>query len=526
MEERTFLSLDLSTQQLKGVVVSDKLEILNKASVNFHTDLPEFRTHGGVIIDKTNPHYITAPSIMWVKGLDMLLDRLTMEGVDFSKIASVSGSAQQHGSVYWVRGINNTLGNLDSKEFLHVQLATSFALSNSPVWMDSTTTEQCRELEKAVGGPTKLAEITGSRAYERFTGSQIAKIYHNKPDTYNRTERISLVSSFLCSLFLGKIAPIDISDGSGMNLMDIHTKEWNQTLLDACGPDLAEKLGHPVPSNTNLGPISNYFVERYDFKPDCKVIACTGDNPASLMGMRLDKDWIAVSLGTSDTVFLWLSEPTVVLNGHVLCNPIDKDAYMALLCFKNGSMTRERIRNNCCEGSWDTFNHLLDSTPRGNFGHIGLYFDTQEILPFLRGDYRFNKTGPVNKFTSLEVEVRAVIEGQFIAKRAYAEDFGFKFDKDTKILATGGASVNKSILQVLSDVFNAPVFVQEAADSAMLGAAYQAKYGLVGGSYNALLSSLPDPELACQPYSDAAEVYGPMVNRYRSIIKELVKCCK
>lgn len=57
---------------------------------------------------------------------------------------------------------------------------------------------------------------------------------------------------------------------------------------------------------------------------------------------------------------------------------------------------------------------------------LGLYYDKQEIIPFLCGDYRFNKAGDkVIKFTSLEVEVRALIEGQFIAKRAFAEDIGF-----------------------------------------------------------------------------------------------------
>lgn len=129
--------------------------------------------------------------------------------------------------------------------------------------------------------------------------------------------------------------------------------------------------------------------------------------------------------------------------------------------FKNGSLTRERIRNSCAEGSWNIFNQLLDSTPRGNFGNIGLYYDIQEIIPSISGDHRYNKAGEkITKFTSLEVEVRAVIEGQFIAKRAHAEEFGFKIDKNTKILATGGASQNKLILQVLSDVFNAPVFIQ------------------------------------------------------------------
>jgi xylulokinase len=87
--------------------------------------------------------------------------------------------------------------------------------------------------------------------------------------------------------------------------------------------------------------------------------------------MRLNEGWLAVSLGTSDTVFLWLTEPKIVLNGHIFCNPVDPNAYIALLCFKNGSLTRERIRDSCAESSWDIFNQLLDSTPRGNFGNMG-----------------------------------------------------------------------------------------------------------------------------------------------------------
>ncbi|KAJ3650324.1 hypothetical protein Zmor_022019 [Zophobas morio] len=524
--ERTFLGLDLSTQQLKAAVVDNNLQIIHEASVMFDSDLPEFRTHGGVLLSKTNPNVITAPTVMWVKALDMLMDKLTVSGVDFSKTAAVSGSAQQHGSVFWQKGSEKILASLDPGQFLHQQLASSFTVNNSPVWMDASTTVQCRQLEEAVGGALKLAEITGSRGYERFTGSQIAKIAQAKPEAYKNSERISLVSSFLCSLFLGKIAPIDISDGSGMNLMDIRTKQWNSQLLEVVGDNLDEKLGSVVPSSTDVGPISSYFVERYSFDPSCRIIACTGDNPSSLVGMRLNEGWLAVSLGTSDTVFLWLKEPKIVPDGHILCNPVDPEAYMAMLCFKNGSLTRERVRDSCAESSWDIFNQLLDSTPRGNFGNMGLYYDVQEILPFLSGDYRFNKAGDrVAKFTSLEVEVRALIEGQFIAKRAYAEDIGFTLGKDTKILATGGASANKAILQVLSDVFNAPVYLQEESKSAMLGAAYQAKHGLLGkhSNYVEVTSCLPPPRLICEPYADAAEIYEPMVERYRKIVSSLIK---
>lgn len=517
---RTFFGLDLSTQQLKGAVVNDNLKIIHEALVKYDIDLPEFHTSGGVIIDKSNPRVITAPTIMWVKALDILMDKLKSVGTDFSKIAAISGSAQQHGSVFWQKGSEKRLEELDPSKPLHQQLASTFATGNSPVWMDSSTSKQCKQLEDAVGGPQKLAEITGSRAYERFTGSQIAKLQQTNPEAYKNSERISLVSSFLCSVFLGKVAPIDISDGSGMNLMDIKTKKWCPQLLKVIGSDLEEKLGSVVPSNTNLGVISSYFVKRYSFDPNCRVIACTGDNPASLVGMRLNEGWLAVSLGTSDTVFLWIKEPKIVLNGHILCNPVDPNAYMAMLCFKNGALTRKRIRIDCAKSDWNIFNQMLESTPRGNSGNIGFYFDVQEILPFLSGDYRFNKSDKkVAKFSSLEIEVRALVEGQFIAKKAYAEDIGFNLDKDTKILATGGASINKAILQVLSDVFNAPVYVQDQSESAMLGAAYQAKHGLLSGEkkYFEIMASLPPPRLMCQPNSGSREIYEPMVARYRRL---------
>lgn len=42
---------------------------------------------------------------------------------------------------------------------------------------------------------------------------------------------ISLVSSFGASLMLGAYAPIDESDGSGMNLMDLKAREWSSVCL-------------------------------------------------------------------------------------------------------------------------------------------------------------------------------------------------------------------------------------------------------------------------------------------------------
>ncbi|XP_018349320.1 PREDICTED: xylulose kinase [Trachymyrmex septentrionalis] len=522
----TYLGLDLSTQQLKAVVVDDNLAILHETSVQFDNDLPEFRTYGGVIRKKEESHVVVVPSLMWIKALDMILDKLRVCGVDFSKVAAISGCAQQHGTVYWSKGSRNRLQCLDPIKFLHEQFATSFSVTHSPIWMDSSTSKECSVLEEIVGGPHKLAEITGSRAYERFSGPQIAKIARTKPEAYCSTERISLVSNFIASLFLGDYAPIDWSDGSGMNLLNICTKDWDDMLLETCASGLREKLGNPVSSYSDIGPISSYFVERFSFNEKCRIIAFTGDNPGSLIGMRLKEGDIACSLGTSDTLLLWLNKPKTITDGHVLCNPVDDEAYMALLCFKNGSLTRERIRDDTAQGSWQIFNELLESTPRGNFGNFALYYDIQEILPFVIGDYRYNKANnEISRYSSKEVEVRALIEGQFVAKRAYAEDFGFVIGRNTRIIATGGASINKAILQVLSDVFNSPVYILEAANSAMMGAAYQAKHGLLQNncSFNEITRCLPELTLVCQPYDDAESIYKPMTVRYRKIIDQILK---
>jgi len=60
--------------------------------------------------------------------------------------------------------------------------------------------------------------------------------------------------------------------------------------------------------------------------------------------------------------------------GHIFCNPIDPEGHMALICYKNGSLTREHVRNTYAQGTWDAFNQMLSQTPPGNNGNIAFYF--------------------------------------------------------------------------------------------------------------------------------------------------------
>jgi len=529
-DEKVYVGLDFSTQQIKAVVINGNLDVVAETHVHFDSMLPEYRTYGGV---QTSGNKVTAPTIMWVKALDMLLDKLRVAGVEFANVAAISGAGQQHGSVFWRQGAEDILAGLQPERFMHEQLASAFSVQDSPVWMDSSTSEQCAVLEAAAGGAAKLSEITGSRAYERFTGNQICKLRMKRPESYSNTGRVSLVSSFAASLLTGKVVGIDWADAGGMNLMDIKTKQWDNNILEAVGPDLAAKLGVPISTSTVVGNMSTYMQERYGFDPECVVGAFTGDNPSSLAGLAMKEGDIGLSLGTSDTVFVWLKEPVPQLTGHVWPNPVDENAYMALLCYKNGSLTRERVRDACADGSWDIFNELLDSTTRGNFGNIGLYFDHPEIVPDgLQGDYRFNRSDePAIRFAGNETEVRALIEGQIMAKRLHAERLGFHLTPDTRILVTGGASVNKGILQVVSDVFNAAVYTQPAANSAAMGGAYRALHLAKGGDNVIPFSQLVAPvaaaaEQVATPSKDAHATYGPLLVRFKHLEQVVVEMNK
>ena len=502
--------------------------MLYETAVQFDSDLPEFETQGGAH-HHPDGLTVTSPPLMWGAAMDLLLSRMKEQQIPFEHIAAVSGSGQQHGSVYLRSGSDQTLKNLNPDLPLRDQISSIFALDESPIWMDSSTTRQCRERDAALGGPQAMADLTGSRSYERFTGNQIAKIYQEHSDVYHATDRIALVSSFMASLLIGDYAPIEPGDGAGMNLMDIRARRWADKALECTGPGLESKLGPIVPSHSVIGRISLYYVNRYKFSPDCLVIAFSGDNPNSLAALRLEQAGdIAVSLGTSDTVFGALSHPKPsATEGHIFGNPINPDGYMALVCYKNGSLTREFIRDEFAGGSWEVFEEGLTKTPAGNNGHIGFYFREPEITPpiLATGIHRFNPDNtPSGQFTP-EENIRAVVEGQFLSIRLHGQHIGLV---PKTILATGGASVNKSLLQIMADVFGTPVHTCKQPNSASLGAAFRALHGWHCRHAQRFVAFTEAVSMA-EPFIKSAEpdlanhtVYSDMLSRYAELEQRIL----
>ncbi|CAN0205913.1 unnamed protein product [Ectocarpus sp. 4 AP-2014] len=400
-----------------------------------------------------------------------------------ARVRAVSVSGQQHGTVFWKAGAAERLkglGGLGPKDTLVEALSGCFARRDCPIWADSSTTRECHNLEEALGGPKAVAEATGSAAYCRFSGNQISRIARREPKAYASCERVSLVSSFVTSLLVGRYCSIDASDASGMNLMDISSRDWHEGALAAAKAEgLREKLGRVCPSYECQGKVSPFFSTKFGLNPDCVVIAGSGDNPCGLAGLGLSGEGtVAVSLGTSDTIMGITSQPSPQEEGHIMVNPVEESSCFAMLVYKNGALSRERVRDELCSGSWGELDKILASTSPGNGGHIGLFVDMPEITPQIATTGRFRR-GPedevVDEAFPAGVEARAVVEGRFLSMRGRMQRMGIP--RATAVLATGGGTNSPAMMQVLADVFSAPVFLRTVPDAAAIGAALRAKHG-------------------------------------------------
>lgn len=498
------LGIDASTQGISALVLDiGSGRIAAHASVNFGIDLPEYEAPQGFIPGGPGGQVHADPR-MWLDALELCLERVG-ESCDLGLIEGISGAGQQHGSVYLNASWPGKLDELDPEASLATQLGPCLARETSPIWMDSSTSVECREIASAVGGDSVVCASSGSIAIERFTGPQIRRFAKLDPGAYERTARIHLVSSFIASVLAGRDSPIDYGDGAGMNLLNLETGDWDDRLLAATAPGLREKLPPAEPSASIVGTLSPYFVKRFGFSPEARVVAFTGDNPGSLVGMGASRPGkVVISLGTSDTLFAAMPRPHTDPQGfgHVFGNPLG--GFMTLECFLNGSLAREKVRDRFGL-SWEAFSRALSETPPGNEGRQMVPFFEPEIsprvrlqAPLLAGDPAFEN------WERPEATVRACVEGQFL--NMWIHSRWMKLSPD-EIYLTGGASRNDRIAQVAADVFGVRVRRLTVSDSVALGAAMRAAVTACGESIEELEKVYSRPsDQAIEPSAEAVMV--------------------
>lgn len=509
-----FLGLDSSTQSLSALVIdTESRRVVLDESVNFGADLPHYSSPQGVL-PSTDPRVRHSDPLMWVEALDLLLSRVRRGGFDLSKIDGISGAGQQHGSVFLSQPLSEA-GPPSARQPLVDQLRPLLSYGSSPMWMDSSTGEECAEIARTAGGREAVLRLSGSLPIERFTGPQIRKVYKTARAAWDRTAEIHLVSSFMASLLTGTSAPIDRGDGAGMNLMDLSNCQWSPLLLDATAPGLGSRLAAPVESSTLVGTVCEYFVERYGFSRDVPVVAFTGDNPSSLVGMgAIHPGTLLVSLGTSDTVFAPMDGPRTDPNGfgHVFGNPAG--GFMSLICFTNGSLAREAVTHRFGIG-WDDFaDAIVSRTSPGNDGNLMLpYFTTETTPKLLEPGVELYGSDDFVAWRNVAAASRAVVEAQALAMRRYSNWIGHQPER---LVLAGGASQNAGIQRVISDVFQTPVRVLSVSNASGLGGALRAAHAVGGITWDELFESFValDPRVAVEPDPGTVAAYESLAGAF------------
>ena len=513
-----YLGIDASTQSVTGLVIdTDASRILFEESINFDAHFGERYGVANGVFDLGNGQVHSSPQ-MWADALDMLMGDLA-ERLDLSEILAVAGSGQQHGTVYLNGRAAAALQNLDPAQGLAPQLDGVFSRATCPVWMDTSTEPQCRQLEQGVGGREALLELSGNTAFERFSGPQIRKFWQEDEAAYASTAYIGLVSSYMASLLAGRLVGVDAGDASGTNMMDIRSRQWAPRALEATAPNLSSRLLPIPPSDQQVGSISPYWVERYGLGSGCRVLPFSGDNPCSLIGLGLvEPGRVALSLGTSDTLFVCMDEPRTSTSGEgaVFASP-DGTNYMALICFLNGSLAREAVRDEFGL-DWAGFTRALRDTEPGNGGALMLpYFDAEIVPHVSRPGVVLQDLDPGDA----PAQVRAVIEAQAMASRIHSDWMGVAIHS---LSVTGGASANTEILRIFADVHGCPVHRFQTTNSAALGAALRSAQGDLKARGSAANwpevvrpFTQPEPGSTVEPTSANAAVYEQLLEKYREL---------
>lgn len=309
-----------------------------------------------------------------------------------------------------------------------------------------------------------------------------------------------------------------------MNLWDIKAGAWSEKLIalasghEEKATDLKNKLDDAFEDQGgSLGTISPYFVQKYNFNPSCSVTPFTGDNPATLLALPLRPSDAIVSLGTSTTFLMstpyYKPDPAV----HFFNHPTTAGLYMFMLCYKNGGLARELIRDaintdGCRQDiidkdappkSWVNFDKLALTSPiLGQLNEtdamkMGLYFPRPEIVPNVRaGEWRYmydpdlktlrEAVGTDQGWIKPDDDARAIVESQLLSLRLRSRDL-VQSPGDTlppqprRIYLVGGGSQNTAIARITGEVLGGSEGVYRldvGQNACALGAAYKAVWAV------------------------------------------------
>ncbi len=341
------------------------------------------------------------------------------------------------------------------------------------LWNDQRTAAECEEIEKRAGGRKKLIEMVANPALTGFTAPKILWLRNHEPKNFEKTVKILLPKDEIRRRLTGEFAT-EVSDASGMLLLDVVHRRWSKELLSKL--DLDQSLFAPCfESEQVTGRLTRETAKSLGLSTDCMVVGGAGDCAAGAVGNGIVRPGVlSTSIGTSGVVFVHSETPQVDPEGrlHTFCHAVrGKWHMMGVTLAAGGSL--QWFRNAVCQTlaneakrrKIDAYDVLTEEAAVTPPGAEGLFF-----LPYLAGE-RTPHADPNARgaFVGLTLKhsrghlVRSIMEGVTYSLRdclAIIEELGVAVKQ---VRASGGGAKSPFWRQMQADVFGKTV-VKMAAD--------------------------------------------------------------
>ncbi|MEX0867040.1 MAG: xylulokinase [Pirellulales bacterium] len=454
-----FLGIDIGTSGTKTLAIDESGAILSSAMAEY----PIY--HPKPLWSEQDPEDWWQAT---VKTVRQVVKQAKLKKAD---VKAIGLSGQMHGSVF-----------LDKNDKV---------IRRALLWNDQRTAAECKEIEQRAGGRAALIKLVANPALTGFTAPKILWLRNNEPKHFDRLKKVLLPKDDVRRRLTGEYAT-EVSDASGMLLLDVARRDWSTKLLSKLELD-RELFGTCHESEDVTGRLTSEAAAALGLSTDCVVVGGAGDCAAGAVGNGIVKSGIlSTSLGTSGVMFIHSDEVKIDPQGrvHTFCHAVrGKWHMMGVTLAAGGSL--QWFRNQLCEdlsakaksAKRDPYELICDMAAEAPAGSDGLLF-----LPYLSGE-RTPHADPLARgcFIGLTPThtrghmARAVMEGVTNSLRESLEIFRGLDVPVKQIRASGGGSRSPFWRQMQADVFGQKVVTLKAEEGPAFGVALLAAVG--GGAF-------------------------------------------
>ena len=418
-----------------------------------------------------------------------------------SRISAIGVSGQQHG-------------------FVPVD-ASGNVLYNVKLWCDTSTVSECEAITTAYGGREQLLSDQCNLILPGYTAGKILWLKRHKPDAYQKMRHILLPHDYLNFILTGEYT-MEFGDASGTALLDIGKRTWSQKLLKSLDSDrdLGQCLPKLIQAHEVSGVVSAEASKKFGIPQGAIVSSGGGDNMMCAIGTGTVADGVlAMSLGTSATIFGASSRPIVDMGGNLAAFCSSTGGWLPLMCTMNCTVASELTRE-LFGMSIDEINKVAEAAEIGCEGVT--------MVPFFNGERTPNYPNGKGCIVGLTPEnmkkaniSRAAMESAIYGLKLGLDSFVKLGFNAKEIRLVGGGAKSRLWRQIVADVCNLPVVVPKVGEAAAFGAALQAFWALErknGG--NVSIEDITkehvelDTGLRCVPNEENGKKYSEAYERY------------